>query len=577
MASFKRERERERSISFLQRGEQLFTNDSLALEQQQDSSSSRPLPQAIPNPRQASNGRTHSHSVSLGALNYNHRVTRRKSMTSSAANNTNNNAAAAAAAAVISESGASAGAPIHTSHHRRGLSLRRAAGLESTSAGSSSPFGPSSHAARNGMAAVDRKPGPGSLNSSSAVSEELPAGTGAAGRPISIKHRSRRASEGSHLMKGEGKRSLVELKCDRCGKGYKHSSCLTKHMWEHDPAWAVTSKLLISKHQQVQLLEAASVLVTLNEPVSEEQAAARAAAAAAAAASGSGDSDRSSTSPTVSGISELRDGLSSTETTPPPTGDDGALSKSSNDPYRYPSSHSSYNHNHNHSFSQSLQSIPSASFASASSVPSYSPAHSHFRHSSTDTRPSTADTNGVLDDDAAGLAAAIELCNFGTPRSGPMAILEDVPPVPPLPARFLGQSVGSTMAMANSHSNGFFGDNSTVSGQSSSMNFSHNSGSSVSGATITGNLAASTPNIFDALPMATHAHISYRVSDERDVKMADIKPDTITQHSNLRNDSTSPANPQHSRSLDDESDRGSPSSVVHMDDDDDGVFGHMEE
>ncbi|OAL63488.1 hypothetical protein A7C99_5884 [Trichophyton rubrum] len=536
----------------------------------QQDSSSRPLPQAIPNPRQASNGRTHSHSVSLGALNYNHRVTRRKSMTSSAANS--NNAAAAAAAAVISESGASAGAPIHTSHHRRGLSLRRAAGLESTSAGSSSPFGPSSHAARNGMAAVDRKPVPGSLNSSSAVSEELSAGTGNAGRPISIKHRSRRASEGSHLMKGEGKRSLVELKCDRCGKGYKHSSCLTKHMWEHDPAWAVTSKLLISKHQQVQLLEAASVLVTLNEPVSEEQAAAR-----AAAASGSGDSDRSSTSPTVSGISELRDGLSSTETTPPPTGDDGALSKSSNDPYRYPSSHSSYNHNYNHSFSQSLQSIPSASFASASSVPSYSPAHSHFRHSSTDTRPSTADTNGVLDDDAAGLAAAIELCNFGTPRSGPMAILEDVPPVPPLPARFLGQSVGSTMAMANNHSNGYFGDNSTVSGPSSSINVSNNSGSSVSGATITGNLAASTPNIFDTLPMATHAPISYRVSDERDVKMADIKPDTITQHSNLRNDSTSPANPQHSRSRDDESDRGSPSSVVHMDDDDDGVFGHMEE
>ncbi|GBF65019.1 hypothetical protein TMEN_7736 [Trichophyton mentagrophytes] len=493
-------------------------------------------------------------------------------MTSSAANSNTSAAtaaaAAAAAAAVISESGASAGAPIHTSHHRRGLSLRRAAGLESTSAGSSSPFGPSSHAARNGMAAVDRKPVPGSLNSSSAVSEEL-----SAGRPVSIKHRSRRASEGSHLMKGEGKRSLVELKCDRCGKGYKHSSCLTKHMWEHDPAWAVTSKLLISKHQQVQLLEAASVLVTLNEPVSEEQAAAR-----AAAASGSGDSDRSSTSPTVSGISELRDGLSSTETTPPPTGDDGALSKSSTDPYRYPSSHSSYNHNYyNHSFSQSLQSIPSASFVSASSVPSYSPAHSHFRHSSTDTRPSTADTNGVLDDDAAGLAAAIELCNFGTPRSGPMAILEDVPPVPPLPARFLGQSVGSTMAMANNHSNGFFGDNSNVSGPSSNMTFSHNSGSSVSGATITGNLAASTPNVFDPLPMAAHAPISYRVSDERDVKMADIKPDTITQHSNLRNDSTSPANPQHSRSLDDESDRGSPSSVVHMDDDDDGVFGHMEE
>ncbi|KAM5430751.1 hypothetical protein McanMca71_005173 [Microsporum canis] len=511
--------------------------------------SSRPLPQA-------SNGRTHSHSVSLGALNYNHRVTRRKSMTSSA--NSSSAAAAAATAAIISESGASTGAPIHTSHHRRGLSLRRAAGLESTSVGSPSGFG--AYAARNGVA-VDRKQTP-SLNTS-AIAEELSTG----GRPVSIRHRSRRASEGSHLMKAEGKRSLVELKCDRCGKGYKHSSCLTKHMWEHDPAWAVTSKLLISKHQQVQLLEAASVLVTLNEPSSEDTA-------SRTAASGSGDSDCSSASPTVSGISELRDGLSSTETTPPPTSDDGAFSKSS-DPYRYPSSYNNHhiNHNnHNHSFSRSLQSIPSASFASGSSVPSYSPTHSHFRQSSTDTRPSTADTNGVLDDDAAGLAAAIELCNFGTPRSGPMSIPEDVPPVPPLPARFLGQSVGSTMALANNQTDGFFSGNSTASSNSMNMNLSNNnSGSSISGATITANLAASTPTAFDALPMNTHTPISYRVSDERDVKMADIKPD-ITEHASPR-DNHAPK----SGSPDDDSDRGSPSSVVHMDDDDDGVFGRMEE
>jgi superfamily II RNA helicase len=32
--------------------------------------------------------------------------------------------------------------------------------------------------------------------------------------------------------------------------------------WEHDPAWAITSQLLISKHQQVQLLEAASGVVS---------------------------------------------------------------------------------------------------------------------------------------------------------------------------------------------------------------------------------------------------------------------------------------------------------------------------
>ena len=44
------------------------------------------------------------------------------------------------------------------------------------------------------------------------------------------KARARRASEGSHLRK-EGKRVAGgELRCDTCGKGYKHSSCLNKHL-----------------------------------------------------------------------------------------------------------------------------------------------------------------------------------------------------------------------------------------------------------------------------------------------------------------------------------------------------------
>lgn len=44
------------------------------------------------------------------------------------------------------------------------------------------------------------------------------------------KERARRVSEGSYLTKGEGKRSSGELRCEKCGKGYKHSSCLTKHL-----------------------------------------------------------------------------------------------------------------------------------------------------------------------------------------------------------------------------------------------------------------------------------------------------------------------------------------------------------
>ena len=50
-------------------------------------------------------------------------------------------------------------------------------------------------------------------------------------KSMSTKNRNRRASEGSHLIKGGGKRVTSEVRCDTCGKGYKHSSCLTKHMW----------------------------------------------------------------------------------------------------------------------------------------------------------------------------------------------------------------------------------------------------------------------------------------------------------------------------------------------------------
>jgi hypothetical protein len=43
-------------------------------------------------------------------------------------------------------------------------------------------------------------------------------------------NRMRRASEGQHLMKDGKKSGGGDLKCDKCGKGYKHSSCLSKHL-----------------------------------------------------------------------------------------------------------------------------------------------------------------------------------------------------------------------------------------------------------------------------------------------------------------------------------------------------------
>ncbi|SGY38033.1 BQ5605_C003g01945 [Microbotryum silenes-dioicae] len=48
--------------------------------------------------------------------------------------------------------------------------------------------------------------------------------------------------------------------CEICSKMYKHAACLQKHRWEHTEQWQEASKLLLSKHQQVQLFEAAAIL-----------------------------------------------------------------------------------------------------------------------------------------------------------------------------------------------------------------------------------------------------------------------------------------------------------------------------
>ncbi|KAM0753956.1 hypothetical protein T439DRAFT_322841 [Meredithblackwellia eburnea MCA 4105] len=50
------------------------------------------------------------------------------------------------------------------------------------------------------------------------------------------------------------------FECEKCSKVYRHSTCLVKHRWEHTAHWKEASKLLLSKHQQVQLLEAAAIL-----------------------------------------------------------------------------------------------------------------------------------------------------------------------------------------------------------------------------------------------------------------------------------------------------------------------------
>lgn len=71
---------------------------------------------------------------------------------------------------------------------------------------------------------------------------------------------------------GKAKKRGVDYKCESCAKVclsalprlrgadplykiYRHPNCLNKHRWEHTRQWREASKFVLSKHQQVQLLE----------------------------------------------------------------------------------------------------------------------------------------------------------------------------------------------------------------------------------------------------------------------------------------------------------------------------------
>lgn len=169
-------------------------------------------------PRHSNTSRPHSQSVSLSATNSGHRINRRKSVNASAAS-----AAAVAVAAALREQGDASAVP--ASAHRRSMGSRKA--LESASMGTSSGAGAYFPRTASGVRpnTMDHNLAHESIEDE-AVDETTPAE-----KELGSKARNRRASEGSYLVKGEGKRVSSELRCDQCGKNYKHSSCLTKHLY----------------------------------------------------------------------------------------------------------------------------------------------------------------------------------------------------------------------------------------------------------------------------------------------------------------------------------------------------------
>jgi len=183
--------------------------------------------------------------------------------------------------------------------------------------------------------------------------------------------------------------------------------------WEHTPEWSITSKLLISKHQQVQLLEAAAVLMTITKENTTPPDSAR-----------DFVSDQGSASPPASAYSDQHEDRSSADTTPPPFDGAGAAGG----PYRSLTKR----YSSGSGFSRSYQSAPSAA-SILGSLPNG--VFGHQRQLSHEQRPTSSGSD---------VAAAMELlsCSHGSSGGARTVHLPpDAPPVPPVPAQYLDQTV----------------------------------------------------------------------------------------------------------------------------------------
>ncbi|KAK9771081.1 putative C2H2-type domain-containing protein [Seiridium cardinale] len=415
------------------------TRPPLSQHRQSISGSTNPLAATRLPSHSRNNSHSHSHSALSGSLNASHRVNRRKSITNTGAN-------VAAVAAALTEAGDKMTPLPMTINGRRGT-ISKSATARSAITGSL-PSPPASLPTHKFMMAGKPE---GQESAIDDDSNEMSAEEGENGFQ---KARVRRASDGQPLTKEGKKSNRIELHCDQCGKTTiirgspphiapitridpKENTVLTFLLvrWEHTPEWSYTSKLLISKHQQVQLLEAASVLVQMNVIKDESTP--------PDSARDFGSEPDSAASPAASGYSDQHDGRSSADTTPPPQ----------TEAYHGGFAFRNVKRSSNGSvYARSYQSTTSNGFL-AGSIPNGS-GFGHNRHGSSDRRPTSSGlgSSGQEDKD---LAAAVELlsCSFGSNGgSRDTRLPEDAPPVPPLPAQYLDQAAFTSTSFLNSYS-----------------------------------------------------------------------------------------------------------------------------
>lgn len=158
-------------------------------------------------PVRNSYSRSHSHTASNGSAAAQHRINRRKSSTFSPA------AANAAAIGAAVEHGVADGS----------VSINRRSSMSKAALGALNDGGhPPMPSSLPHHVTAPARPG-----SDSAVVDGPALSSFHAGDKS--KHRARRASDGTHLTKKE-KAATGDLKCEHCGKAYKHGSCLNKHL-----------------------------------------------------------------------------------------------------------------------------------------------------------------------------------------------------------------------------------------------------------------------------------------------------------------------------------------------------------